>query len=467
MPTVFDALYSAALPFFLPPLVYRRIALKKYRESLPGMLGRGLPSSVQDSASAAPKYASAQSLGASPPSAIAPCRAWLHAVSVGEVVAAAAVLRRLNARHPQWHYMASTVTETGQAHAQKMLREAKEIFYYPLDFSRIVRRFLDHYRPDFIIIHETELWPNFLCECGRRAIPVFLANGTVSPESAQWYRRGRVLFRRPLAAFRAFCMQTAEEAERIRGMGVAENLIHVTGNCKFDALGQPLSPEERREELARIGWPADARVVVAGSTHPGEEEIVLAGFRALREKFPDARLVLAPRHPERFNAVAELLERQQWSYLRASAPQAAAQLSSAPLAASPSTSSVAAAPSVFLLDAMGRLARIYGLGDVALVCGSWVPIGGHNLLEAAVHAIPVVRGPYMHEQPEIVRILGPKQGGIEARADAIGSTLIELFSNDSRRRELGKLAAEAVARNRGAAERTVDIILNCLSSARS
>lgn len=446
MPTLFDIAYLAATPVLLPTLLYRRFALNKYRESLPGMLGRNLGPATREGASHAMETDHAPRT-----------TAWLHAVSVGETVAAGAVLKRLHEHRPAWRFIASTVTETGQNKAKQSLKQAAEVFYYPLDFSWIVRRFFDHYRPSLVIIHETELWPNFLTEARRRGVPVFLANGKLSPRSARRYAKARRFFAGPLSAFSAFCMQTEGDAERLRLLGVPDGKIHVTGNCKFDAPGDPLSHMQRAEWLARFGWGPDAPVIVAGSTHPGEEEIVLDAYAVLRQRFPEARLLLAPRHPERFDAVASMLAERKLSAWRVSRGDFAP-------GSPPAKSAVnaAAGPDVVLLDTIGQLARAYGLGHVALCGGSWANIGGHNLLEAAVHSVPVLRGPNMQNQPEIVRILGPEQGGLLVEANALGPTLVDLLDDDKRRRELGRAAADAVERNRGAAARTVEIILAAL-----
>jgi len=447
MPTLFDFAYLAATPVLLPPLLYRRFVLNKYRESLPGMLGRRLGESgmTESPAESTPN----RKTSAVPHRAVT---AWLHAVSVGETVAAGAVMRRLHERCPDWRFLASTVTETGQNKARQSLHHASEVFYYPLDFSWIVRRFFTHYQPDLCIIHETELWPNFLLEARRRGIPVFLANGKLRPRSVRHYAQVRAFLAKPFSAFSAFCMQTEADAERLRVLGVPEHRIHVTGNCKFDVPGDPLSESERIDWLRRLGWRDDASVVVAGSTHPGEEEVVLDGFLALRDRFPAARLLLAPRHPERFGAAAEMVEERGWSLWRVSRGDFNAD----------EKGIKEGGPDVVLLDTIGQLARAYGLGRVALCAGSWSNIGGHNLLEAAVHAVPVVRGPNMQNQPEIVRILGPEQGGLMVESDQLGQCLIDLFENEERRVELGRRAAEAVEQNRGAAARTVEIILAAL-----
>ncbi len=456
MPTLFDVAYLTSLPFVAPGFVYKRLVLKKYRESLPGMMGRNLPRAGMKGGAA--RGDSAGEAGT--------VTAWLHAVSVGEVVAASAVLKRLHEQCPHWRYLASTVTETGQNKARQTLKQTHEIFYYPFDFSWIVRRFLDHYRPSVYILHETELWPNFLSECGRRRIPVMLANGKLSERSARRYAKARFLFATPLSAFAAFCMQSEGDAERLRVLGVPEKKIHVTGNCKFDAPGEPLEESARREWLEQLGWPGDARVVVAGSTHPGEEEVVLDAFRELRERFPAARLLLAPRHPERFDAVARLIQDRNWGFWRASGGDWKADSAAVRRATGGREGSGGkGGPDVLLLDTMGQLARAYGLAQVAVCGGAWAPIGGHNLLEAAVHSIPVLRGPHMHAQPEIVRILGPEQGGLVAEAANLGKELIRLFDNENLRLELGQSAAAAVARNRGAAARTVEAILRNLPDA--
>ena len=217
----------------------------------------------------------------------------------------------------------------------------------------------------------------------------------------------------------------------------------MTGNCKFDSPGAALSTEARKTILHR--WtivPADP-IIVAGSTHPGEEELILSTFCTLKARFPSLHLVLAPRHPERFDEVYRIALAKGLNVSRALKPSGTN-------------------PDVLLLDVMGELARVYGVGSLAIVGGSFVPIGGHNLLEAAIHRIPVLYGPHMHNQPEITEIMNQTGGGLQVSPNALISTITELLENETRRHELGQQAAKAVEQNKGSARRSAEIIKNIL-----
>ena len=445
MPTLFDLIYGAAVPFVAPKIAYRWFAQKKYHESLPGMLGCHL-----NNASEIEKFQNDKRVSA-----------WLHAVSVGEVVAAGAVLQRLSERHPEWRYMASTVTETGQLKARKTLHQANEIFYYPFDFSWNVRRFLKHYRPELYIIHETELWPNFLLEARRQKVDVFWANGKLSPRSAERYRKMKRFFKGPLGAFRSFCVQTEQDAERLESIGISIKKIHVTGNCKFDNPGEPLSEQEQIDGLASWGWGPDEDVMVVGSTHPGEEKLILHVFRALRKRIESLRLLIAPRHPERFEEVARLIQSEGWKCWRTT------QGPFVRMKSANKNNKIYDKPDVGLIDTVGELARSYGLGKVALVAGSWSKIGGHNLLEAAVHAIPVIYGPNMQNQPDMLRLFQSSNSGFQLKTNELLKNLYKLFQDLEYRTRMGKAAAETVDQNRGAASRTVERILANRSKAKS
>lgn len=423
---VYDLAYLAAVPVVAPILAWRRWRHGKYRHSGPGMLGRGWPN---------------------PP--IAPAatqRVWMHSVSVGETVGAGAVFRELRRQRPDWEVLSTTTTETGHAQARTTLAGAEHFAYAPLDFSWNVARFHDAWRPSAYVFFETEVWPNALLEARRRRLPVFLVNGKLSAKSAAWYRRLSFALSGPLSAVHRFLVQTEHDAERFRSLlpARAHNRVIVTGNVKFDALPNPLTAEERRSLRASWGAGDDTLVVVAGSTHPTEEDVVADAFAALRSRVPDSLLVIAPRHPERFGDVEALLAARGLGVHRTTAgdnPRAARDTG------------------VVLLDEMRVLARRFGGGDIALLGGSWARIGGHNLLEPAVHAIPVLRGPHMHAQREIVRVLGPDDGAPMVEAADLGAMLIDLAEHPDKRRALGERAARAAAGNRGAAKRVVDIIV--------
>jgi len=423
--TRYDLAYLALTPVALPGIVYKRIAHGKYRESLPGMFGRNWQ----------------------PEERWAHGSLWVHAVSVGECVAAKALLPLLRRALPELPCVLTTVTETGQATARSIASSlADAITYYPADFSWVVARFLDVYRPRIFVIMETELWPNAIEQAASRGSLVVLANGRISEKSFTSYRRLRSVFRRPLGRIGAFCMQSADDAQRIVEIGAPPERVHVTGNCKFDVPYAQPDAAQLAHLRDMLGIPPGAPLIVVGSTHPGEEEIALEAFRRVRERFRDARLVIVPRHPERFDAVWQQLKATNFVVRR---------VSDGAQNGGPAT----AMPDVVLVDRMGLLTELYALATVALVAGSFVPgIGGHNLLEAAIHGVPVVYGPHMHKQPELTRILSPAQGGIVADRATLGDTLAALLADPDLRWRHGELVRTAACSQQGAARKTVEII---------
>jgi 3-deoxy-D-manno-octulosonic-acid transferase len=467
MLTRYDALYLLGSPVLVPLALHRAMQKKKSAQTLRGMLGlrlRGRTSPYQHQKRVI----------------------WVHAVSVGEVVAAKALLGELKRTFPDATLIASTITEAGQEQARGLLNETEEIFFFPLDLSCIVRRFLDFYNPWMYISIETELWPNFLSEARKRGTKIFLANGCLSERSFARYRRFAFLFRKPLAGFSAFLMQTEQDADRMRTVLTRAQLstlnpalpagrsqlstpqnVFVTGNCKFDSSGEPLTEEERARLLAQFGFPPDAPIIVAGSTHPGEEALILQAFAAVRREIPHARLIIAPRHRERFDEVWNVLKQSRFAVARATRVTQTTTPTSPQLStlnpALPAGRSQLSTPDVLLLDTVGQLARVYGLGGVAVVCGSFVSIGGHNLLEAAVHSIPVIFGPDMHKQPELRELFLRDGSGIEVTAEQLAPTLIALLKDDSRRIALGAKARQTVERNRGSALRTVSLLSRFLT----
>ncbi len=423
-----DLLYLMAAPFFAPPFLYKMLVRGKYRLSSRGMLGldlKGEPWGSRD--------------------AVAP-RLWLHAVSVGEVVAGKAILAEWARFRPDTRIVASTVTETGQQKARDLLTEADEFTFFPLDLTPVVTRFLNWYDPQVYVMMETEIWPNFLRQAARRGTKVFLANGKLSDSSFRRWERFHKLLQGTFDAITAAAVQTEQDREKfVRLLGRPDDVL-VTGNCKFDSSGTPITPAEHAGFLDRLRIPTDAPVIVAGSTHPGEEEIVLNAWTAVRGRIPDCRLILAPRHPERFDAVARLLRERGIRFSRFTSPDASN-------------------PEAVLVDTIGVLARLYGLGRVAVMCGTFVPIGGHNLLEAAVHGIPVVYGPHMHKQPELMRLFGPTEGGIQIQAAELSAVLERLLTDEGERSRRGAAALKAASLSRGSARRTVEFFKKYLERA--
>lgn len=427
----FDAAYLAALAGASPVLAYKRLRYGKYKDSLPGMFGKRLPDRPLPRAREH--------------------RCWMHSVSVGETIAASAVHGAFAERVPGWEFLVTTTTETGQAEARRRLAGARTFAYAPADFTWTVDAFLRAYRPTVYCVFETELWPNLLGRLRRGGTPAFLVNGKLSEKSARGYARLSCLFRPALAAFHHAFMQTDQDAERLARVRGSDAGISVTGNVKFDALPRPLSAGERATFRRSWGVADDALVVLAGSTHPGEERTVLEAFNVAVQQSgtEDAVLVIAPRHPERFSEAAREIARAGASAVRTSTGEA--------------TTRKTGDGAVVLLDEMGVLARAFGAADIALVGGAWNPIGGHNLLEPAAHGIPVLHGPHMHSQPDIMRIVAPSGGVVSCTEPELGAELASLMSDAGRRTEMGAKAAEAAGAQRGAAHRVVDAVLASLS----
>ena len=430
--TRYDLLYYLASPIILPYLAWRRLSRGKYRESSQGMLGHNLPVGAE--------------LDAFDKGSV-----WIHAVSVGEVTAARSIAPYVRAMLPDMPLVVSTVTETGQEHARRTIQStAHAVTYFPVDLSWNVGRFFDAYNPKVVILMETELWPNFLTLAARRGAQVFMANGKISDRSFPRYRRARGFLRPAFDAIRAFAMQTEADAERMAALTQRPDDVHVAGNCKFDMPMKTIDEDVATAIRQHYRLGPKRPTVVVGSTHPTEERVILDAFDQLKKHIPDLLLILSPRHPERFAEVFTLCRKHpaRWRVNRATAPP---QEENAP------------APDVFLLDTMGELARTYGLGDVAVVAGSFCRIGGHNILEAAAHRIPVIVGPNMHAQRELDRLFAaPDSGCIRTTHDRLARTILDLLEDDANRTAVGQKAWETAVANQGAARRTAEIIYQCL-----
>ena len=365
---------------------------------------------------------------------------WIHAVSVGEVQAAGPLVSRLLERHADHRLVITTVTPTGRARARQLFGDRVELRYVPFDLRGSVRRFFDRVRPRLAIILETELWPNLYAECGRREVPLVLASARLSPRSVGWYRRLVPLFRQALSNGIVIAAQSEADAERFRSIGASKERTHVAGNIKFDF--EPPPEVEARGRRWREQNAPGRMIWVAGSTHEGEEELVLDAHRRVLERFPGSLLVLVPRHPNRFESVRELLARRQES------------------AAFRSTGSgITPATTVVLGDTMGELMMFYAAADVAFVAGSLVPIGGHNLLEPASIGLPVLTGPHNFNSEEIARLL-LDAGAARVVTDSLqlAHSVAALFGDAARRATMGAAGKAVLDANRGALGRLLTLI---------
>ena len=364
---------------------------------------------------------------------------WLHAVSVGEVAAAAPLVRELRVRHPELPFVLTTATPTGRAQAETLFGADVEVRFLPYDTPGSVRRFLARIRPRAAIIMETELWPNLLHECGRRGVPVLFASARLAAKSVPRYRRFGTLFSAGLR-HAWIAAQSSADAARFIALGADAARTHVVGNLKFDIrLGESVAESGR--ELRR-GYLGARPVWTAGSTHEGEEELVLDAQAVLERAVRGALLVLVPRHPQRFEGVATLLERRGLMFDRRSRAEA-----------------VRPEAQVLLLDTMGELAGFYAASDTAFVGGSLVPVGGHNLLEPAALGVPVITGPHTQNAPEISRLLIEAGGALEVDdAAALAAAAERLLSDPALRERMGESGRRFVAAHRGSLGRLLALI---------
>jgi 3-deoxy-D-manno-octulosonic-acid transferase len=372
----------------------------------------------------------------------APHGVWIHAVSVGEVQACAPLVGVLRQRYPDLPLTVTAVTPTGAARARALFGGAAQVRYVPFDLPGAVRRFFARVQPRLAVIVETELWPNLYRECGRRRVPLVLASARLSARSVGRYRRLGALFRDTLSQAAVVAAQGTGDAERFQALGADPASTHVTGNLKFD-FELPPQTIERGARLREQYAPARA-LWVAGSTHgDGEEQTLLEAQRRVRALHPEALLVLAPRHPQRFAEVAALLHQGGVSFVRRSQGAAAA----------------AHTCEVLLLDSLGELLDFYAAADVAFVGGSLVPIGGHNLLEPAALGVPILTGPYNSNSEEIARLL-IASGAAEVihTAAELAGRVSALLANPEARVRIGAQGRASVDSNRGALGKLLGLI---------
>ena len=357
---------------------------------------------------------------------------WLHAVSVGEVQAAEPVIRALLEQYPDHSILVTTVTPTGSARVLSLFDGEVAHVYAPYDLPGAVTRFFDRVRPCLAIVMETELWPNLFITCRRRSIPLLLLNARLSEKSVRGYRRARGLVAQTLAAVTQIAVQGDADAERFVALGADSARVSVTGNLKFEQRVVPSLLESA--EALRRDWGTSRPVWIAASTHEGEDELVLDVFRQLCKQFRDCLLVLVPRHPERFEPVADLChQRGLNTVLRSTREPCTAQTQ------------------VFIGDSMGELPLFYAASDVAFVGGSLVSHGGHNLLEPAALGIPVVTGPHVFNFAGICELLLAANACRKVGSAAgLERTVREWLQDANARHHAGEEGRRVVAKNRGA-----------------
>jgi len=410
---LYNLLLIIATVLFFPVILFKLITVPKYRGGMTQKLGRLRKSVLQVIKGSRP--------------------IWIHAVSVGEVMAAHPLIRELKKKYPHRKLILSTVTVTGNYTARRRVPEADAVFYFPFDFPCIVRRVIQGINPQIVLVAETELWPNFFRELKRAGIPSAVINGRISPSSHKNYRKLNKFFSQVFDNVTLFCMQSEADAVRIKDIGADPEKVMVTGNLKFDQR-LPVNTS------TPVSIASGKKVITAGSTHRGEEATLLDVFKHLRQKYPDLLLIIAPRHPERFNEVEGLINKAGYDCQRR-------------------TKLHGPVKDVLLLDTIGELRSFYSLCDIAFIGGSLVKVGGHNLLEPAAMKKPVIFSRYMFNFKEISEALLSAGGGIMVKDKTELYTQIDkLLSDKELARSIGERAFSVIEMNSGAARKTIEAV---------
>ncbi|BCA54248.1 3-deoxy-D-manno-octulosonic-acid transferase [Nitrospira sp. KM1] len=393
-----------------------------------------------------------QRLGMAPPAPDPSGRpvVWIHAVSLGEAVAVTPLVLALHHRHPELRFMVSTVTETGREAVEQRLAGIAEHCYAPLDFPWAVSRTIASLRPIIYIFVETELWPNLLRSLSLAGVPTVMVNGRLSTRSfaRQQWKPVRAFYRPMLRSLRLCLMQSDRDVERIVALGADPAGVRRTGNIKFDQMTPSIAGQRDLREA--LGFGPDDLLIVAGSTHPGEEEALMGCYHTIIERYPTARLIVAPRHIERSGQVESLARDRGFTVRRRSAIEGRGRTDK---------------PQVLVLDSRGELAAVYREALVAFVGGTLVPVGGHNLLEPAVWGKPVVFGPHTDHCAEIANLLLQARGGVRVTDETdLTGRMMALFEQIEERHRMGQAALSVVKQNQGALEATLEAIEQVLTA---
>ena len=365
---------------------------------------------------------------------------WIHAVSVGEVQAAAPLIRQISKQFPDRQLLITTVTPTGAAHVRTLFGDSVAHSYIPFELPVAVDRFFNNTQPELALIMETEIWPNLYRGCGIRDIPLILVSARISPRSLGGYRKLLPLFRETLSHGIIIAAQSKADADRFQSLGASSVRTWVIGNIKFDIeLPENLAGDGRDLRANMFG---DRPIWVAASTHDSEEQQVLAAHAALKAQHPNLLLVLVPRHPERFNDVRKLLEQQEFTYASRTKDQTCEK-----------------STEVFLVDTMGELPLFYAASDIAFVGGSLVPVGGHNLLEPAALGLPVISGPNVFNAQEIADMFVDKGAcTIVQDAPELAAAISTLIADPDAAKAMGERGRKIVLSNRGSLAKLLSLL---------
>jgi len=370
---------------------------------------------------------------------------WFHAASVGEVKALAAVLPKLKVLKPDFPIAVSVMTKTGKKQAQESLPQADFIFYLPLDFPFILRRVFKKLNPALFVLVETELWPNLIREAKNYGCKLSLINGRLSKKSSKRYLKIKSFFSLVLSYFDQFLMQSSEDAKRLGDLGGAKGKTEIVGNLKFDRALSGINGLDKAFLRKSLGILEEDKLIIAGSTHPEEERVILSVFKRLKDEHKRLVLLLAPRHLSHIGEIEELLSELKLTYIKKSTNKKDKEIE------------------VILLDTMGELEKLYSISELAFVGGSLIPTGGHNILEPASYGIPVLFGPHIENFKTAADLLLKSRGGMMVKdEEELYQKISLLLKEEALRKELGKKAKEALHSQTGISDKIVQLLIELL-----
>jgi 3-deoxy-D-manno-octulosonic-acid transferase len=422
MNIVYEMALAAYACFALPKMVYQKIFQGKYKDSFWKKWGKDFPVIKKNGKKLV----------------------WIHAVSVGESKAMAPFVKLLRQSEPSSIILISSTTETGHAEVKKSIPEADYYVYLPVDLEFIIKPIVKRISPDVVILCETDWWYNFLAAAKEVGASIVVINGKISERSQSRFGLFSAFTHQLFSLIDCFCVQSSLYSERFKSLGVSSEKLKVTGNLKFDAPLVDTPPEELAAWKKQFQLSPEDPVIVIGSSHDSEESQLLEALEVCWKMHPTLKVLIVPRHPERFDAVAELIESKGICFSRLSKGGGGGE--------------------VVLIDAMGVLRKCYEIATVAIVAGSYTDkVGGHNILEPLYYSVPVIFGPYMHSQPELVEMVLGGDAGIQSSISQVGANVNGLLRDFERCHELGRNGLRVIEENLGASKNTLEVVLSFIS----
>lgn len=421
---LYDFIIWLAALAAIPRMWYQRLVYGKYRNSFSKRFGLGFPDIKQGKGQLV----------------------WIHAVSVGETKAVASLVKQFKVQFPDSLLVISSITETGHAEALRSMPFADYHVYLPLDLSWIINPIIRRTKPSLVIFSESDFWYHFIRSSKRVGAKILVVNGKISEKSTKRFLKIPFFSKSLFSGIDFFCVQNSIYLERFKKLGVPPEKMEVTGNMKFDEFYPKLSEKELAAWREQLGISSTDQILVAGSTHDPEEKLLISALQDVWQEHPQLKALIVPRHPERFQAVATLLAKQGIPFIRLS-----------------EINRRVGQEKVILIDAMGQLRKCYQLATVAFVGGSYTEkVGGHNIIEPCWYGVPVLFGPYMHSQSELLSLVQAYQAGLQIPSEQLSSTLLSLLNDPAKRLELGFGGERLVKEMRGATDKSFRVLVDLM-----